>query len=98
MAKLSGSSSAEIDSPLEDVWALVEDVEKAPDWQGGLKGLEALERDDEGRATLCESETDAKIRTVKSIVRFDYQPPSRCAGSRSRASSSQWTEPGSWRR
>ncbi len=75
MAKLNGSSSAEIDAPLQEVWALVEDVEKAPDWQGGLKDLEALERDDEGRATLCESETDAKIRSVKSIVRFDYQPP-----------------------
>ena len=77
MAKLTGSSSAEIDAALADVWALVEDVEKAPDWQGGLKGLEALERDDQGRVTLCESETDAKIRAVKSIVRFDYQPPTR---------------------
>ena len=43
MAKLSGSSTAEIDAPLAEVWALVQDVEKAPDWQGGLKGLEALE-------------------------------------------------------
>jgi len=77
MAKLNGSSSAEIDAPLEEVWALVEDVERAPEWQGGLKDLEALERDDDGRATLCESETDAKVRTVKSIVRFDYQPPTR---------------------
>src|SRR5438067_411107 len=77
MAKLNGSSSAEIDAPLQEVWALVEDVEKAPRWQGGLKDLEALERDDDGRATLCESETDAKIRSVKSIVRFDYQPPTR---------------------
>ena len=75
MGKISGSSTAEIDAPLQEVWALVEDVEKAPDWQGGLKGLEALEHDDEGRATLCESETDAKVRTVKSIVRFEYQGP-----------------------
>jgi ribosome-associated toxin RatA of RatAB toxin-antitoxin module len=75
MGKLSGSSTAEIDAPLSEVWALVEDVEKAPEWQGGLKDLEALERDDEGRVTLCESETDAKIRSVKSIVRFEYQGP-----------------------
>jgi ribosome-associated toxin RatA of RatAB toxin-antitoxin module len=75
MAKLNGSSTAEIDAPLDEVWALVADVEKAPEWQGGLKDLEALERDDEGRATLCESETDAKVRSVKSIVRFEYQAP-----------------------
>lgn len=75
MGKLNGTSTAEIDAPLSAVWALVADVEKAPEWQGGLKDLEALERDDEGRVTLCESETDAKIRSVKSIVRFEYQGP-----------------------
>lgn len=77
MGKINGSSTAEIDAPLDQVWALVEDVERAPEWQGGLKDLKALERDDEDRATLCESETDARVRTVKSIVRFDYQPPTR---------------------
>jgi carbon monoxide dehydrogenase subunit G len=72
---LTGSSSAEIDAPLEEVWKLIEDVESAPDWQGGLIALRALERDDDGRATVCESESDARVRTVKSIVRFDYDPP-----------------------
>ncbi len=56
---------------------LVADVERAPEWQGGLKRLEALERDAEGRATLCETETDAKVRTVRAEVRFSYEPPTR---------------------
>jgi carbon monoxide dehydrogenase subunit G len=77
MAPITGSSTADIDAPLDEVWALVEDVERAPDWQGGLKDIEALERDDEGRATLVESETDAKVRSVKSVVRFSYEPPTR---------------------
>jgi uncharacterized membrane protein len=47
MAPLTGSSTASIDAPLEQVWALVEDVEAAPDWQGGLKGIRVLERDDQ---------------------------------------------------
>ncbi|HUZ28489.1 MAG TPA: SRPBCC family protein [Solirubrobacteraceae bacterium] len=72
MAPLTGSSTEEIDAPLDRVWDLVEDVEQAPEWQGGLKGMHALERDAEDRAVLCEAETDAKVRTVKSIVRFDY--------------------------
>jgi carbon monoxide dehydrogenase subunit G len=75
MAALTGSSTAEIDAPLERVWALVEDVEKAPAWQGGMKGMQALERDDEGRATLCEAQADAKVRTIKSIIRFEYDGP-----------------------
>jgi ribosome-associated toxin RatA of RatAB toxin-antitoxin module len=75
MAKLNGTSTAEINAPLEEVWALVEDVESAPDWQGGLKAMHVLERDADDRASLCETESDAKVRTVKSIVRFEYEPP-----------------------
>jgi carbon monoxide dehydrogenase subunit G len=75
MGNLTGSSTAEIDAPLERVWELVEDVEAAPNWQGGLKGLHAIERDDEGRAVLCETESDGKVRTLKSIVRFSYDGP-----------------------
>ena len=75
MAKLGGSSTAEINAPIEQVWELVGDVEKAPDWQGGLNDLRPLEHDDEGRPTLCESVTDAKVTTVTTQVRFSYEPP-----------------------
>ena len=75
MGNLTGSSTAEIDAPIERVWELVEDVEAAPGWQGGLKGLHAIERDGEGRAVLCETESDGKVRTLKSIVRFSYDGP-----------------------
>ena len=53
------------------------DVERAPEWQGGLQSLEALERDGEGRATLCETETDATVKTVRAVVRFSYEAPNR---------------------
>lgn len=77
MANLTGSSTAEIHAPLERVWELVEDVQSAPSWQGGLKAMHALERDGDGRPVRCETETDAKVRTVKSIVRFTYAGPTR---------------------
>ena len=67
MGNLTGSSTAEIDAPIGRVWELVEDVEAAPSWQGGLKSLRAVERDGDGRAVLCESESDAKVRTIKSV-------------------------------
>jgi ribosome-associated toxin RatA of RatAB toxin-antitoxin module len=81
MASITGSSTAEIDAPLERVWEVVEDVEDAPNWQGGLKGLHALERDDEGRAIVCEADNDAKVLTVKSTVRFQYDGPMRLSWS-----------------
>lgn len=77
MGVLAGSASAEIDAPLERVWEVVADVESAPDWQGGMKDLEALDRDAEGRPSLVETEADAKVTTVKTRVRFAYDPPTR---------------------
>jgi carbon monoxide dehydrogenase subunit G len=77
MANLSGTSTADINAPLERVWELVEDVEKAPEWQGGLKAMDPIERDGEGRPTLCESHSDGKVRTIKSNVRFSYDGPTR---------------------
>ncbi len=77
MAALNGNSTAEIDAPIEQVWKLIEDVESAPDWQGGLKAMRAIERDGEGRATLCEADTDAKVTSITSTVRFTYDGPTR---------------------
>ena len=97
MAVLTGSSTAEVEAPIEQVWALVEDVERAPQWQGGLKGMHALERDDEGHAILCQAEADAKVRTIKSTVRYTYNAPPRSHGGRRKASSSRLTAAGSSR-
>jgi carbon monoxide dehydrogenase subunit G len=72
MANLSGSSSAEIDASVDAVWAVVEDVLIAPEWQGGLSAMTALEKDEQGRAVVVETSTDAKVREIKTRVRFDY--------------------------
>ena len=77
MAHMGGSASAEIDAPVDEVWAVVEDVLTAPDWQGGLVAMSALERDADGRPTLVETENDIKVRHVKTRVRFRYEPPTR---------------------
>lgn len=77
MGTITGSSTAEIEAPMEQVWDVVEDVLSAPDWQGGLKDMEELERDAEGHVTLAETSSDAKVRTLKSTVRFAYDGPTR---------------------
>jgi hypothetical protein len=77
MANLGGEASVEIDAPLDRVWAEVEDVMSAPEWQGGLDGMSALERDAEGRPTLVETENDIKVRRIKAHVRFHYDGPTR---------------------
>ncbi len=77
MAHLGGSASVDIHAPLEVVWEVVEDVMTAPEWQGGLDGMSALERDTRGRPVLVETENDIRVRRIKSRVRFDYEGPTR---------------------
>lgn len=77
MGHLGGSASCEIDAPIKEVWALVEDVLTASEWQGGLDANRALEHDDAGRAVLVETESDIKIRRIKARVRFHYEGPTR---------------------
>jgi len=79
MGRIAGQASTEIDAPLPDVWTIVADVLRAPDWQVGLDSMRALEHDAEGRPALCETDTDAKVTRVTSRLRFVYDPPHRLA-------------------
>jgi carbon monoxide dehydrogenase subunit G len=81
MAHMGGTADVEIEAPIEQVWAVVEDVLTAPEWQGGLVEVSALERDGEGRPTLVESVSDIKVRRVTTQVRFSYDPPARLSWS-----------------
>jgi ribosome-associated toxin RatA of RatAB toxin-antitoxin module len=75
MGKLGGEASADIDAPIEEVWDVVVDIETAPEWQNGFEDVEVLERDDEGRVLVAETESDAKVKTVKNRLRFSYEEP-----------------------
>ena len=81
MAHLGGSASTDIDAPLQQVWSVIEDVMSAPDWQGGLDRMTALEHDDDGRPTLVETENDIRVRRIKAHVRFSYEGPTRLSWS-----------------
>jgi ribosome-associated toxin RatA of RatAB toxin-antitoxin module len=81
MARMGGSASTEIEAPIDAVWRVVEDVLSAPEWQGGLDAMRALEQDADGRATLVETENDIKVRKVRTRVRFRYDAPARLSWS-----------------
>ena len=75
MGTISGERSVEIDAPMERCYEIASDINHAPEWQGSLKDVEVLERDGEKRALLVETESDAKVKTVKATLRFSYEPP-----------------------
>ena len=75
MGVIKGDRSVEIDAPIERCFEIAADVDKAPEWQGSLKDVEVLERDGERRAVLVETESDAKVKHVRALLRFSYEPP-----------------------
>jgi uncharacterized membrane protein len=77
MANIRGERTVEIDAPLQRCYDIAADVEHAPEWQGSLKDVEVLERDGQGRATRVETESDAKVRTVRARLLFSYTEPTR---------------------
>jgi uncharacterized membrane protein len=72
---ISGDRSVEIEAPIQRCFDIAADIENAPDWQGSLKDVEVLEHDADGRAELVETESDAKVKTVKALLRFSYTEP-----------------------
>jgi ribosome-associated toxin RatA of RatAB toxin-antitoxin module len=53
------------------------DYERLPEWQGAVKSIQVLERDDEGRGSVVEYEVDAKVKRVRYRLRQEHDPPGR---------------------
>ena len=75
MGIIRGERSVEIQAPIERCFDIAADIQSAPDWQGSLLDVEVLERDGEKRALLAETESDAKVKTVRATLRFSYEKP-----------------------
>jgi len=76
MGTVKGSASTEIEAPIARVYEIAADVEGSPRWQPEIKLAECVERDGEEQV-LVRMETDAKVRTLGSTIRFSYAEPTR---------------------
>ncbi len=95
MSMMKGSVSADVHAPIQRCWALIEDVARAPEWQRVLERVEVIERDEQGRALICDTVNDAKLTRVHCRVRMHYEPPHRLSFTRVESEDVQAME-GSW--
>jgi uncharacterized membrane protein len=77
MGVITGERMVEIDAPVERCFEIASDFERAPSWQAALEDVEVLGRDGDGRAAIAEAEFDARVRTIRSRLRFSYGAPER---------------------
>jgi hypothetical protein len=77
MGVIRGERSVEIVAPVERCYEIAADIEGAPEWQESLVGVTVLQRDEEGLPTLVETESDARVKRVRALLRFSYETPTR---------------------
>jgi uncharacterized membrane protein len=74
---IKGDRSVEVEAPIARCFEIAANIEAAPEWQGSLQDVDVLERDGEKRATLVETKSDAKVKSVRALLRFSYDQPTR---------------------
>jgi uncharacterized membrane protein len=75
MGEIRGERSVTIGAPIEKCFAIAADIQGAPEWQESLRGVDVIERDPDKRASVVETASDAKVKTVRSTLRFTYDEP-----------------------
>lgn len=95
MADLQGNRSILVAAPPERCFAIAADVDRVPEWHGAMTGVEVVERDGNGRATVVDSEIDATVARVRMRLRFDYSEPNGVRWTRESGDLSSLE--GSWR-
>ena len=72
---IEGSATTVIEAPIAEVFGVAADVEGSPRWQPEIKVAECEEHGPNGEQVLVHIETDAKVRTLTSEMRFSYDEP-----------------------
>jgi ribosome-associated toxin RatA of RatAB toxin-antitoxin module len=77
MAPYAAERSVEVAATPQDCFAALTDFERLPQWQSRLKEVHVLERDAEGRGREVSYLLDATVKTVRYVLRHDYDEPWR---------------------
>jgi ribosome-associated toxin RatA of RatAB toxin-antitoxin module len=72
---MDGTATETISAPIEVCYDIAADVDRIAEWQTGVKHVEVIERDAQGRPLVVQITNDAKVRDIKTTVRFEYNRP-----------------------
>jgi len=75
MADVQQSFSTAIEAPAHLCYAAIADFEAYPSWSSPITRIDVLERYDDGFARDVEFLLDMKLRTVRYVLRYVWNPP-----------------------
>lgn len=71
------SQSIRIDAAPEDIYAVIIDMESYPEWADGVKKVEVLDTDEQGRPLRVRFEVDARVMDVSYVLAYQHDEPNR---------------------
>ena len=74
---LEGENSIEVDAPWEKCFTLAAALDRSPEWQSQVRSARVFERDADGRPQIVETVSDARVRDIKYLLRYAFDPPHR---------------------
>ena len=74
---LEGENSIEVAAPCETCFELAAAIDRLPEWQSQVRSAEVHERGDDGRPSVVETVSDARVRDIKYLLRYAFDPPHR---------------------
>jgi ribosome-associated toxin RatA of RatAB toxin-antitoxin module len=72
-----GERSIRIAAPARACFEALLDFESYREWQQSVRETRILERDPEGRGSIVETVVDARVTTVRYVLRYAYEPFTR---------------------
>jgi ribosome-associated toxin RatA of RatAB toxin-antitoxin module len=76
---MKAEQSREIAATPEACFKAICDFETYPQWQSAVRSCVVEERDAEGRGVLVDTKIDAKVKSVRYRLRYEYDPPHRAS-------------------
>lgn len=73
--------SIEIDAPAMACFEVAADIESYPGWAAGVKNVEVLERDPDGRPYRAAFVLEGFVKEISYELVYDYDPPHRMSWS-----------------
>ncbi len=74
---LEGENSVDVEAPCQTCFDLAAALDRAPEWQTQVRSAKVYERDGEGRPSVVETVSDARVREIKYRLKYAYDPPHR---------------------
>ena len=67
----------EIDAPAEILYDTVADIAAYPEWAKGVKSVEILESDDDGRVARARFVIEVFVKEIEYVLRYSHDRPHR---------------------